>query len=320
MQRNISVIVVLCSTISCVSAFAQEKFPSKPINYIIAFSAGGGQDLVARTLQPHLQKSLGQNVILINKSGAGGAIGFNEVAKSAPDGYTIGQISPSLLLLKYTAKGTTTAFTNYETIIFGGYAPYGILVRKDAPWNTWKEFHDYAKANPKKIRVGNPGFGGNGHIACIGMEVAAKLDFIHVPYKGVAPSFQEVLGGHIDAICGGLTDTLHLVKGNKLKFLALAAPERSKVIPDTPTFKELGMDAEFSAYYGWVGPKGMSKERIAVLYNAFKNAIESKEFREFCDTQGITISMKNPEEFSRFWEQDDRKWKELTTIGGIKPE
>jgi len=319
-RRSIVFAAACFSAIVGASVFAQEKFPTRPISFIIAFSAGGGQDLVARTLQPHLQKFLGQSVVLINKSGAGGAIGFNEVAKAPADGYTIGQISPSLLLLKYTAKGTTTSFSNYETIIFGGYAPYGILVRKEAPWNTWKEFHDYARANPKKVRVGNPGFGGNGHIACIGMEVAAKLEFVHVPYKGVAPSFQEVLGGHIDAICGGLTDTLQLVRGNRLKFLALAAPERSKVIPDTPTFKELGMDAEFSAYYGWVAPKGVAKDRVAVLYNAFKNAIESKEFKDFADTQGITIALKNPEEFARFWEQDDRKWRELTTIGGINPE
>jgi len=311
--------LLVCAMVSGGSALAQERYPSKPIKYVVPFSAGGGQDLVGRTLQPHLQRILGPSIVIVNRPGAGGAIGFNEVANATPDGYTIGQISPSLQLLKYTVKDATTDWRNYETIMFGGYSPYGILVRKEAPWGSLKEFQDYVRANPKKVRVGNPGHGGNGHIACIGMELAAKLEFVHVPYKGVAPSFQELVGGHIDAVCGGLSDSLALVKSGRLRFLALAAPERSKAAPDVPTFKELGMNAEFSAYYGWVGPKGMPKERIEVFYKALRASMESKEFRDFADAQGITISIKSPQEFAKAWEQDDRKWHELTTIGGIKP-
>ena len=320
LNGTIRCLVFLCCAFMGVAASAQEKYPSKPIKYVVAFSAGGGQDLMGRALQPHLQRILGQSVVIVNRSGAGGAIGFNEVANATPDGYTIGQISPSLQLLKYTVKDTTTDWHNYDTIMFGGYSPYGILVRRESPWTTWKEFQDYARANPKKVRVGNPGHGGNGHIACIGMELAAKIEFIHVPYKGVAPSFQEVMGGHIDAICGGLSDSLALVKAGRLKFLALAAPERSKVVPDVPTFKELGMVADFSAYYGWVGPKGMPKDRIETFYKALRTSMESKEFRDFADSQGVTISIKDPREFAKSWADDDRKWRELTTIGGVKPQ
>lgn len=301
-------------------ALGQTKFPEKPINLIIPVAAGGGQDLFARSLQPHLEKILGQPLIIINKIGGGGSIGYNEIAVSAPDGYTIGQASPSLLAHKYIAKGSKIDYSRYEPILFGGYTAYGILVRKDAPWNTWKEFYDYVKANPKKVKVGNSGFGSSGHIASLGMEHAAGLNFIHVPYKGIATTFTDILGGHIDAISGGVADTLDLVKGGKLKFMAVAAPERSKVLPNVPTFKELGMDAEFITFYSWLGPKGLSKEKVGILYQAFKKAIETKEFGSFCQTQGVTISLKGPEELGKYLEIEDKKLRELTTIGGIKPE
>ncbi|MBI5968908.1 MAG: tripartite tricarboxylate transporter substrate binding protein, partial [Deltaproteobacteria bacterium] len=215
-------------------AFAQEKFPIKPITLIISWSAGGGQDLTARALQPHLEKALGQSVIIVNKPGGGASIGFNEIANSAPDGYTIGQASPSLNIIKYTMKADID-YVKFEPIFYGGYSPNCILVRKEAPWNTLKEFLDYAKANPGKVRMGNSGYGAIFHISAIGMEQAAGVKFIHVPYKGTAPSIPAILGGHIDAIVAGITDTFHLIKGGKLKALGVAAPERSKFVPEAQT-------------------------------------------------------------------------------------
>jgi tripartite-type tricarboxylate transporter receptor subunit TctC len=300
-------------------AFAQEKFPTKQLTFIISWSAGGGQDLTARALQPHLEKALGQPVIIINKPGGGASIGFNEIANSAPDGYTFGQVSPSINILKYTMRAGID-YVKFEPIMFGGYSPSTILVRKEAPWNSLKEFLDYARANPGKVRMGNSGYGAIFHISAIGMEQVAGAKFIHVPYKGTAPSIPALLGGHIEAIVAGITDTFHLIKGGKLKALGVAAPERSKFVPEAQTFKELGMDAEFITFYAWVGPKGIPKERVTILYQAFKKAIERKEFRNYCDSQGVTISTKDPEEFAKYLAQEDKKWNELITIGGIKPE
>jgi len=301
------------------SAFAQEKFPTKPITMIISWSAGGGQDLTARALQPHLERALGQSVIIINKPGGGASIGFNEIANSPPDGYTVGQASPSLNIIKYTMKAGID-YVNFAPIMFGGYSPCTILVRNDAPWNTLKEFFGYARANPGKVRMGNSGYGAIFHISAIGMEQAGGVKFIHVPYKGTAPSIPAILGGHLDAIVAGITDTYHLIKGGKLKALGVAAPERSKFVPEAQTFRELGMDAEFITFYSWVGPKGMPRERVRILYEAFKKAIDSKEFHDYCDSQGVTISTKGPEDFGQFLAREDKKWKELITIGGIKPE
>lgn len=313
------VLIILMTTIIAAAALGQEKFPTRAVTLIISWSAGGGQDLTARALQPMLQKALGQSLVIVNKPGGGASIGFNFVANSAADGYTILQVSPPLFGLKYIMK-VGVDYKNYEPIIYGGYTPGAILVKPDAPWNSLKEFLDYARANPGKLRVANSGYATGWHIAAVAMEYAAGVKFTHVPYHGTAPSIPAILGGHVEAIVAGPGDTLHLVKGGKLKIIGVAAPERSKFVPDAQTFNELGMNLEIGSFYSWVAPKGVPKERIKILHDAFKKALESKEFEEYCDSQGITISIKGAEEFAKFLEKEDEKYKQLITTAGIKAE
>ncbi len=321
--KNFCVIVVvaLCWVVMVGGwAAAQEKFPSKPVTLVVPWSAGGGHDLIARALQPLLEKFLGVPVMVVNKPGGGATIGFGEVMRSAPDGYTLCHISPTFNIVKYTVKDTTVDYVKFEPIIFVAYSPQIVVAKKDAPWNTLKEFLDYAKANPGKLRVGNTGYGSIHHIGAIGIEHAAKVKFTHIPYKGAAPAIPELLGGHIDVLVVGQTDTLNLIKGGDLKAIGVAAPERSKFIPEVQTFIELGVNHSVPSFYSWVGPKGIPKERVNVLYNAFLKCIETKEFRTFCDSQGANIAVKRPEEFGKFLAEEDKKWKELITIAGIKPE
>ena len=318
-MEAIFISALLASFLVCGSGWAQEKFPAKPIENIVPWAAGGGQDLTIRALQPQLERALGQPIVIVNKVGAGGAVGFNAIAIAPSDGYTIGQASPGINITKYTVKADVD-YVKFEPVIFVGYSPCGILVRKEAPWNNLKDFLAYAKANPEKVRLGNSGYGGNFHISAIGMEQAAGVKFIHVPYKGAAPSIVAILGGHIDAISSAITDCFHLMKAGRLKALGFAAPERSKFVPEAQTFKELGMDAEFITYYAWLAPKGVSKERIRILENAFRKAAESKEFNDYCNTQGVTIAPKGPEEYGSYLAKEDKKWGDLIRIGGIKPE
>lgn len=301
--------------------FAQEKFPTRPISIIISWSAGGGQDLAVRALQPHLEKALGQSIILINKPGGGASIGFNMIANSDRDGYTIGQASPSINILKYTMKADVD-YVKFEPVFYLGYSPVAIVVKNDAPWKTLKEFLNYAKANPSKLRVGNSGYGAIYHIASIGIEHAAGVKFTHIPFKGTGPSITGLLGGHIEAnIVTVDISQIPLIKGGEIRALGVAAPERNKYIPEVQTFNELGMKAEYVTWFAWVVPKGTPKERVSILYNAFKKGAETKEYRDFCDKQGgIVISMKGPEEFANFLQEEDKKWGQLIAIGGIKPE
>ena len=314
---SFAVVLLLTTTVIGVSV-AKEKFPTQPVTLIISWSPGGGQDLTARALQPLVEKALGKSVVVVNKPGGGASIGFNHVADSKPDGYTILQASPSISILKYTMKAGVD-YKRYEPIIFGAYTPAAVLVKADAPWNNLKEFLDYAKANPGKLRVGNSGHGAIWHISALAIEHAAGVQITHVPFKGTSPSIPSILGGHIDAILAGFGDTMHLVKGGKLKYLGVAAPERSKFAPELQTCKELGMDVEMISYYSWLAPKGTPRKRVKILHDAFKKALESKSFKEYTEKQGITIAIKGSKGFAQFLDKEDKKFRELITIAGIKP-
>lgn len=310
--------VFLCATMFGGLAFAQEKFPTKPISIIVPYAAGGGHDLVTRIVQTPLEKSLGQPIVVINKTGGGSTIALSAVRESAPDGYTIGITLEALLAVQYTIPQAGIKYTDFEPIVYFGNTPNILAVRKEAPWNTLKEFIDYAKANPGKVSVGNSSQGGNNHLEAIAIERAAGVKFIHTPYKGTAASIPDLLGGHVHAIAAGLADTISLVKGGKVRLLGIT-PQRSKAVPEVPTFKEQGLDVDFGQSYIFVGPKGIPAEKVKVLYNAFKAAAESKEVKDFFDRSGSTIALQGPEGLGKWLQAQDKICKELVAVSGIQP-
>jgi len=300
-------------------AVAQEKFPKDPITIVVPYAAGGSHDLVARALQPHLEKVLGVPILVENKPGGGSTIGCNYVKAAPPNGYMLVTVSPTLSIIKYTLPESNVTFDQFEPIAYVGYTPQGVFTRVDAPWNNLKELLDYAKANPEKIKCGNGGHGGNNHMFAVGIEQATGVKFTHIPFKGVAPMVPAVMGGHVDIICCPIADILHMVKGGSLKVLGLAAPERNKFAPDIQTFKELGFDIEFSAYWSYLGPKGLPKDRVKILNDAFKKSTETKEVIDFFDMQGVTPSFKSPEELGEYYKKEDVKWGRLIKEGGLMP-
>ena len=253
---------IVFGVLSVNPAVAQEKFPKDPITIVVPYAAGGSHDLVARALQPQLEKVLGAPVLVENKPGGGSTIACNFVKAAAPNGYTLVTVSPTLSIIKYTLPESNVTFDQFEPVAYVGYTPQGVFTRVDAPWNNLKELLDYAKANPGKIKCGNAGHGGNFHMGAVGIEQATGVKFTHIPFKGAAPAVPAVMGGHVDIIVSTIADTLHMVKGGSLKVLGLAAPERNKFAPDAQTFKELGYDIEFSTYWSYLGPKGMPKDRV----------------------------------------------------------
>jgi len=313
-------LLLLCVAVLAGATFAQEKFPTKPITIIVPWSAGGSHDLATRALQPSLEQTLGQPVIVVNKPGGGGTIAFGEVMASAPDGYTFGICSTALSIVKYTIPKAGIDYAKFEPITYVGNTPFLLLVRSEAPWNTWKEFIDYAKANPKKVAVGNGGYAAAGHILAVDVEHAAGVKLIHTPYKGTSPAVIDLLGGHIGALVAGLTDMFSLIKGGKVKPLAVFAESRNKSIPNVPSVKELGFNIDNQIMWAFVGPKGIPKERVNALHAALKKGTETKKFIDFIETNGGTISVKGPEEFGKLLREMDRRFKELIAIGGIKPE
>jgi tripartite-type tricarboxylate transporter receptor subunit TctC len=311
--------LIMFGVLSVNLAVAQEKFPKDPITIVVPYAAGGSHDLMARAFQPQLEKALGVSVLVENKPGGGSTIACNFVKAAPPDGYTMITHSPTLSIIKYTLPESNVTFDQFEPIAYVGYSPQGVFTRTDAPWNNLKELLDYAKANPGKIKCGNAGHGGNFHMGAVGIEQATGVKFTHIPFKGSAPSIPAVMGGHVDIIVSTIADTLYMVKGGSLKVLGLAAPERNKFAPNAQTFKELGFDIEFSTYWAYLGPKGMPKDRVKILYDAFKKSSETKEVKEFFDMQGATLSLKNPEELGAYYKKEDAKWERLIKEGGLMP-
>ena len=156
-------------------------------------------------------------------------------------------------------------------------------------------------------------------MGAVGIEQATGVKFTHIPFKGAAPAVPAVMGGHVDIIVSTIADTLHMVKGGSLKVLGLAAPERNKFAPNAVTFKELGYDIEFSTYWSYLAPKGTPKDRLNLLFSAFKKATETKEVQEFYDMQGVTPSFKSPEELAEYYKKEDVKWGKLIKEGGLMP-
>jgi tripartite-type tricarboxylate transporter receptor subunit TctC len=301
-------------------AVAQEKFPSKQITIIVANAPGGGQDVAARALQPFLEKFSGVSFVVENKAGGGGTIGMGAVMRSAPDGYTLGYISPSISTVKYTIKDTTVDYVKFEPIIFATYSPQIIVVKKEARWNTLKEFLDEVKANPEKIKLGNTGHGGLHHVSALYIERVAKVKFINTPYQGTAAGIPDLLGGHVDAFITAIPDVFHLIDGGALKAIGVADTARNKFLPGAQTFVELGINHKILSYHACVGPKGIPVERVKFLYDLFLKALNTNEVKTFYEKQGATLSVKDPVEFGKFLGEEDKMWGEMITNAGIKPQ
>ena len=310
------VLILLVATLG--QGWAQEIFPNKPVKIIVSWEPGGGMDLNARTLQPLVEKNLGQPVVIVNKPGAAGTIGFTEGAKALPDGYTVTLVNTSISTTPYLVS-PTISYRNYEPIIFTGIVPGAVTVRLEAPWKSLKEFFDYARANPGKIRMSNAGHGSSTHIRTVGIELTGGVRFTHVPYKGSGPALTSLVGGHVEGTAAAIAETIHLAKGGgRLRVLAITAAERMPAIPDVPTFKELGMDFENGGWHSYAVPKGTPKERIKILHDAFKKAMESREYIEYANNQAVMAIYLGPEDLLKFWDKEEKAWFKLIEAAGLK--
>jgi len=300
------------------SALAQEKFPKRPVSLVIFGAPGGGGTVEFHALQPHLERALQGTVQLIYKSGGGGTICFNYVANSAPDGYTVGVVNPSYIVTRYTTKNGVTD-DRYEPIALTVMIPAGVVVRADSPWKTFKEFIEYAKANPGKMQMANSGHAAMFHIGIVGIEMAMGVKFTHVPFKGTGPCITALLGGHVDGSLNELTALFPYVEGKKLRILAVSSPSRNPVFPDVPSFKEYGFDLDVGTWYGWVVAKGTSKERIKTLHDAFKAAADSEQYKAFYKRTGGIVEYMGPEGLAAFLKKQDKLWKNIIDYAKFKP-
>ena len=301
------------------SVWSQEKFPSRPIQFIIPWAAGGGGTINAQALQPHFEKSIGGSVQIVNKPGGAGTIAWNFVANSPPDGYTTGIVNPSTVVTLYTTK-TGVPLDRFDPIAYTVYIPAGVVVRAESPWKTFKEFIDHAKANPGKVQMANSGHAAMYHIGIVGIEMAMGVKFTHVPFKGTGPCITALMGGHVDGSLNEISTLLPYVESKKFRILAVCSPNRSPAVPDAPTFKEFGFDLDVGTWYAYVAAKGTPKDRLLKLQDAFRAGVESNEFKTLYQKQGGMAMFKNPEALVAYFKDQDRLWKKIIEFGEFKPE
>jgi len=262
------------------SPSSAQAYPNRPVTLIVPWASGGTTDIGMRALASATEKYLRQKIIVENRPGAGGVLGPQQVAQNAsPDGYTLVQIPITVFRLPFMRKMSLDAATDFTYIIgVSGYT-FGVVVRSDAPWKTFKELIEYARANPGKINYGTPGAGTSLHITMEQIARQQAIRWVHVPFKGTSETTGALLGGHIDAVADA-TGWASLVNAGQLRLLVLWTAARSKNWPDVPTLREVGIDMVSNSPFGIAGPKGMDPAVVKIIHDAFKKGAEDPIYLE----------------------------------------
>ena len=290
---------------------AQDAYPTKPVTMIVPFPPGGVADIVGRPLAAVMEKTLKQPVVVVNRTGAGGAVGMAAVAKATPDGYTILMALSSISIFPVSDRinGKTPAYEmkEFAPIALVTADPTVLVVRADGPYKTLKDFVDAAKANPGKINYSSSGVYGTLHVAMEIFANAAGIRLFHVPYQGGGPAVTALLGGQVEALASGPAAAIGQIKGGKMRALASWSTQRLALLPDLPTFKELGYDAEFYIWAGVFAPAATPAPIVARLREAVRNAVSDPDFRGAMDKVATPIAYLDAPEFQKYWDQDARR-------------
>jgi tripartite-type tricarboxylate transporter receptor subunit TctC len=298
-----------------------DTFPSKTVKLVVPFPAGGPLDATGRTIAQKLTEAWGQSVIVENKPGAGGNIGAEYVAKSAPDGYTVvmGALSTHAVNPSLYPKMPFDAQKDFAPITLVAVTPNVLVVNPSLPVHSVKELIAYAKANPGKLSFGSGSIGSAGHLAGELFKVDAGVDMVHVPYKGAAPAMQGLLTGDTQLMFDNLASAMSQVKGGKLRALAVTTAERSKLVPELPTMAEAGVPGfDISTWYGLLAPAGTPPDVIAKWNADVTKILSAPEMRERLAAQGAEAAPDSPADFAKFIASELVKYAKIVKASGAK--
>jgi len=290
-------------------------FPTKEVKIISPWNPGGLNDILSRAVAQYSSGNLGKPVIVENMPGGAGVVGNKFVERAKPDGYVLLMASSSTIFTQYVSY-TPNDIKNLAAVIQVCYTPPVLVVKADSPWNSLKDFLDFARKNPGNISCANSGSGGSSHIYAIMLENKTGVQLKHVPYKGYAPSVTAVLGGHVKATIVTPGVARQHVKAGKLKVLGIASKERFYVFPDAPTFVEQGVGLIIEHWVGLMGPKGTPMDKIQILADAFDKGMENQNFKKLMEKRGLEIQKLRGLDFQNFIERDDKDW--AGVIKGLK--
>ena len=305
-----------------VSAQSSSNYPSKPIKLIAPVAAGGGLDNLARKVADRLSKNLGQTIIVDNMGSGGGAIASQVTAKSAPDGYT--------LMIAYVGthgtnpavrKLTYDAIKDFTPVGMIGATPNVLIINPALPIKNLKEFIDYAKKNPAKLTYGTSGPGTLTHLGMEQFKMASGIFMVHVPYRGIAPAFTDLLGGQTDAMLPTLFAAIPYLKTGRVHALAVTGQKRSSAEPNIPTFKELGYAGfDGQQWYGISGPANMPEAIVTKLNTELNKVLASPEFSQEMSSEAMTLMPMTPQQFGTYIKEDIARWTKVAKSRQIEIE
>ena len=314
---------VAALAVSLAAPLAAQTYPSRPIRYVVPFAAGAGVlDIMARIVSQHLGTSLGQQVVVDNRPGAGGNVGAEIAAKAAPDGYTMLMGNTALVVSPYLfAKLSFDPLTDFVPVTQVNSAPLLLVVHPSLPVTSVAELVAYAKARPGQLNYGSGGIGTTPFLATELFKSLAGIDVVHVPYKGGAPALADLVAGQLSFMIENVPGTLPFVKDGKLRALAITSRQRLALVPEVPTMIEAGVaDYEMIGWNGIFLPKGTPAEITARLNADLVKVLGTVEMKEQLGKLGAEPVGSTPAAFGAFVQAESRRWGKIIKDLGIKPE
>jgi tripartite-type tricarboxylate transporter receptor subunit TctC len=312
--------IAVAACLATPSTLAQGTYPNKPIRIIAPVQPGGGVDLVARQVGERLSKALGQPVVIENQSGGGGIVGSQATARAAPDGYTLmvayvgtHGTNPAVRKLPYDAV------KDFTPIAMVGGTPNVLVVPPSLPVKTLPEFIAYGKANKGKLAYGSAGPGTLTHLAMEQLKTGNDLDMTHAAYRGIGPAITDILGGQTQALFPGLAAALPHIKAGKMRPLAVTGTRRHPLLPDVPTFEELGFKGfDGVQWYGIAGPANLPPAIVATLNTEINKGLADPSFSERLAGEALEVMPMSPSQFAQYIRDDIAKWTKVAKDRNIE--
>lgn len=300
-------------------SLAQARWPQRPIRLVIPFAPGGSNDIIGRALAAQLTQRFGQSVVVENRGGGGGTIGTDTVAKSAPDGHTLLFASVSITTNAASKKNLPYDLVkDFQPIGLVASTPFAVVVSNKLEARTLKEFLELAKRSPRTITYGTAGIGAINHLGTELLAQAAGIELLHVPYKGIGPAFNDVMGGNLQMVLPTVASVVQQVKAGRMRALAVTSPERSPLVPDWPTTAEAGLPGfALEAWFGLLAPAGLPAEILTRLNSELNAVLGLPEVKEILARDGAIPRPSTPEAFAQLVRGDIQRWGKVIRDAGI---
>ena len=314
-------VLLTAAALACATAATAQTFPTKPIRIVVGFPAGGPLDQHSRLLSDKLQTVLGQPVVMDYKSGAGGTVGAQEVMKSPADGHTIMLANTGVMVINPAlySKLPYATLKDFVPVARTAMQPLALLVNPNVPAKNLQEFMAYAKTRPGQVNFGSAGNGGISHLVPEMFKSATGLFMVHIPYRGSAPAFTDLMAGQVQFMAESIPQAASYHKQGKVRALAVTSRERNPALPDVPTVIESGIKGfEVVGFYGFLAPAGTPKEAVNKLSDAFKQVLQMPDVRNRMVSQGADPAFMGAEDFAAFLASEMPRWAEVVKKSGAK--